>query len=173
MSEPQTQRAIFEDQVAPYLESSADIEGQYRYRLGRAWGDPAERVCWIMLNPSTADAEVNDPTIRRCIALSRSWGFGALVVVNLFALRATDPRALRTHGAPIGPRNDEAILDETARAGQVIAAWGTHGWVLGRHGHIRKTLARHLFHLGLTKGGFPRHPLYLRGDVKPERWESR
>lgn len=171
MTERSTQRAIFEDEVAPHLTASADIEGPYRYRLGRVWGDPAERVCWIMLNPSTADAEVNDPTIRRCIALSQAWGFGALMVVNLFALRATDPRLLMSYPDPIGPRNDVAIFDETARAGLVVAAWGIHGWRFGRGSHVRDMLARQLFHVGLTKQGFPRHPLYLRGDVLPQRWD--
>lgn len=155
----------------PPEKSWADIEGEYRYRLGRTWDDAASRACWIMLNPSTADATVNDPTIRRCIGLSRAWGYGSLVVVNLFALRSTDPRALRTHLSPVGTRNDEAIMEESARAGLVVAAWGTHGSLRGRHGYIREALATRLHHVGLTKEGFPRHPLYVRGDVLPLRWE--
>ena len=85
-----------------------DETGAYRLRLWRRWWD-GPYVCWIMLNPSTADARVNDQTIRKCIAFSKQWGFGGLEVVNVFALRSTDPKALYKHHDPIGPGNDSVI----------------------------------------------------------------
>lgn len=165
-----SQAEIFKDEVEPFLESWADIEGPYRYALGRGWGDRAERVCWVMLNPSTADATVNDPTIRKCIGYSRQWGFGAMVVVNLFALRATNPRELLKVADPIGPRNDEVLSIQAATARTVVVAWGTKGILMGRD---RKVLDRlpPVRHLGLTKDGHPKHPLYLRGDLQPTRWD--
>lgn len=97
--------------------------GLYRYRLWRRWGI-GPHATWIMLNPSTADADLDDPTIRRCIGFARAWGFSAIEVVNLFALRATNPRELGRSADPIGPDNDRH-LSEAGRAAELrIAAWG-------------------------------------------------
>ena len=111
--------------------SSAEIShgGRYRWRLTRVWGQGA-RVCWIMLNPSTADASVDDPTIRRCRGFSQAWGFGGLHVVNLFPLRASEPRVLREvnasirRGIGLGRSNREWIKECAADAGKVVCAWG-------------------------------------------------
>ena len=147
----------------------------YRYELGRSWSDGPLDV-WIMLNPSTATADVDDPTIRRCIGFSRGWGAGALAVVNLFALRSTDPKALLRHPDPIGPVNDEYIAEAASLAdvegGRVIAAWGAHVMAAERGRQVRR-VAGGLLALGMTKAGAPRHPLYVRGDAELSPWTPR
>ena len=145
----------------------------YRYSLWRDWSGKPEvefepYVAFIGLNPSTADETVDDPTIRRCIGFARSWGFGRLVMLNLFAIRATDPRNMLAAREPIGPRNDEVIRNLTPRAALLIAAWGTKGAHLSRDRDVARITMRALACLGVTKGGHPRHPLYVRGDTKPE-----
>lgn len=152
--------------------------GRYRYTLRRRWTLHGDTVCWIMLNPSTADARRDDPTIRRCVGFSQAWGYAGLVVVNLFATRATDPKELRLrpdfyqseHEELIGPENDEIIRRETVAAKLTIAAWGNHGTLYSRGAEVRELLDAPLHHLGLTKIGEPRHPLYVRADAKPTVW---
>lgn len=157
--------------------SSATISecGTYRYTLTREWGEGRDGVLWIMLNPSTADAEQDDPTIRRCIAFSKAWGASRLEVVNLYAYRATDPRELLKAADPIGPDNDREIEQAILRATWIVAAWGTKGGERG--GQIRRWLRerwyRTPFTLGLTKDGHPRHPLYVPSSQEPEVWEAR
>jgi hypothetical protein len=153
--------------------------GTYRYRLGRRW-DHGPADVWIMLNPSTADAQLDDPTIRRCIGFSRNWGSGALVVVNLFALRATDPAELVRHPDPIGPDNDEHIPLAAAGAqqhgGRVVAAWGAHPMAAERARTVRRLIEGQgapLLALGTTKTGAPRHPLYVKGDTTLTPWAPR
>lgn len=150
--------------------------GLYRYELRRQWGtDDEPRVCWVMLNPSTADAELDDPTIRRCISFSNRLGFGSLIVVNLFAYRATDPRALLdAPGAgvdPVGSANDATILAAAIEADQVIAAWGTKGGYLNRAARVTQLIngaaGLPIYCLAKTKDGHPKHPLYVRGETKP------
>lgn len=155
------------------MKSDATISpcGKYRYRLSRVWGEGPERRVFVMLNPSTADAEHDDPTIRRCIAFAQAWGDSGLEVVNLFALRATDPRELKKAGAihAIGPENDAHLLAATAMAGDrwVIAAWGTGGTLYGRDKQVRRLLAGRLAYLRLTKDGHPAHPLRLPKHLEP------
>jgi len=148
------------------LQSSAVISdcGQYRYQLGRRWGDGPSCV-FIMLNPSTADAEKDDPTIRRCIGFAKREGCGGLIVVNLFAFRATQPEVLLSAADPIGPENDAYIADALSKeSGPIIAAWGA--WGDGRRGRIvAARFPGRLQALGATKDGRPRHPLYVRGDA--------
>lgn len=122
-----------------------------------------------MLNPSTADARTDDPTIRRCMDFARRWGYAQLRVVNLFALRATDPRALgrvRPAGRAVGPRNDTVLRREVRKADTVVAAWGAHGTLHDRAARVRALLpeARWLC-LGTTKAGQPRHPLRLHRET--------
>lgn len=152
-----------------------DESGRYRYTLYRRWNQANDRTAvWVMLNPSTADHIEDDPTIRRCIGFSKAWGYGALTVVNLFALRATNPRELLTAGAEaVGPANDQHIYDELEYAELVIAAWGSLGAILDRHLSVRQLLRPYghkVHHLGLTQSGHPRHPLYLRSDIAPVLW---
>jgi hypothetical protein len=131
--------------------------GRYRYELTRTWG-LGRSVCWIMLNPSTADADVDDATIRKCIGFSQRWGYGGIVVVNLFALRSTDPKQLYMAVDPIGPRNPEFLRKVIPAAALVVAAWGNHGWFLQQSDLIRRDTDRTMYCLGTTAGGEPRHP---------------
>ena len=154
---------------------SAEISecGTYRYSLRRQWAE-GYQVLFVMLNPSTADALAGDPTIRRCVGFAKSWGFSQLAVANLFALRSTDPHVLMRCGDidPVGPRNDEAIIGLAEESTMIVAAWGNHGIFLGRSKEVRRILGATscLYHLGLTKSGQPRHPLYLPGDTQPGWW---
>ena len=148
---------------------SAVIEGDYRYLLARAWDAMAEPMTWIMLNPSTADATVDDPTIRRCIGFAKAWGFGSIYVVNLFALRSTNPAALRTHPDPIGPKNDRYIREATEHSSLNVAAWGNHGAYLTRGYKVAATIPR-LHVLNMTGEGQPAHPLYLPKKREPIPW---
>jgi hypothetical protein len=137
----------------------------YRYRLWRIWDRSKDLACWVMLNPSTADEFELDPTCRRVDGFTRRWGYGGWYVGNIFALRSTDPRELYRHQEPVGPDNDRAILEMATESQIVIAAWGNHGRYQGRGRQMMKLLAGHDVHvLGKTKGGDPRHPLYIRGD---------
>lgn len=147
--------------------------GRYRYSLSRVWATELPQVCFLMLNPSTATAEVDDPTIRRCVGFAKAWGCGGLVVANLFAWRATDPSAIRCALIePVGAENDAAIL-EAVSGRRVIAAWGTHGTYLKRDRAVAELLVRSgvtVECLGRTKDGHPWHPLYIPGATVPERW---
>jgi hypothetical protein len=155
------------------MKSSAIISpcGLYRYGLTRKWGD-GPRVCFVMVNPSTADAEQDDPTIRRCIGFAQREGGGSLEVVNLFALRATDPKALRKHPDPIGPGNNAALRTAFDRAGRIIAAWGAHGRLHARDVTVARMLGDKAMCLGVTARGDPRHPLYLPADAPLIVWSA-
>lgn len=148
---------------------------RYRYWLARIV-DPTKMrtVTFLMLNPSTADAMKNDPTVARCVAYAKRWEYGCIIVVNLFALRSTDPKVLRTHEDPVGPSNDRYIVKAgQAAAGNVICAWGVHGALNGRAQHVLDMLRRNrctTYALGETKDGHPRHPLYLRSDARPAEY---
>jgi hypothetical protein len=152
---------------------------KYRYELTRGWDSAKPVDCWIMLNPSTADAFADDSTIRRCINFSLAWGAGGIIVVNLFALRSTDPRALHADPAgAVGPWNDRVLLADGSdyvrnNVGHYIAAWGVHGSLAGRDRAVTKLLAgRRVECLGLTKSGKPRHPLYVPGAAKLVPFET-
>ncbi len=143
----------------------------YRYALWRVWDESLPRLGFIMLNPSTADATGDDPTIRRCIGFARALHFGAVDVVNLFAYRATDPARLAQVGDPIGPENDHYILQAAGHSTKLVAAWGCRGELLGRDAAVRHLLQHMtLYCLGLTQNGYPHHPLYLRADARLMRW---
>lgn len=141
----------------------------YRYLLIRRWALGGPTMTMIMLNPSTADAHADDPTIRRCVSLARREGCAALEVVNLFALRSPYPKALLASADPVGPRNDEFIAGHCLPGRLVVAAWGARGDLMGRDALVTASLAARgvdLHCLGLTHGGKPRHPLYIPG-VQP------
>lgn len=144
---------------------------RYRYTLVREWDPALGRICFCMLNPSTADERQNDPTVRRAIGYALDRGYGSIEVVNAFALRSTDPaglkKALGTGLDPVGPRNDEAIRRAADRSATVVAAWGSHATLLERDSAVRQLLVGHrsCVALGLTAGGLPKHPLYLRADA--------
>ncbi len=151
------------------LHSSAvfSLDKRYRYILRRAWGD-ATVVNWIMLNPSTADHEVDDPTIRRCISFSQEWGFGGLAVTNLFAFRATSPKALKAREvAPVGNENDNIVRHVAGLSGLIVCAWGDGGKLYERDKKVLQILSTfQLKCVGVTNGGYPRHPLYIRGTTE-------
>jgi hypothetical protein len=140
--------------------------GSYRYALWREWDETRPTVLFVALNPSTADHERDDPTIRRCIRFARDWEFGALVVANLFAFRTPFPKLLRAARDPVGPRNDRWINRLADDAGLVVAAWGAHGDYLARASRVAERIGD-CHALGLTASGAPRHPLYVRADVRP------
>lgn len=146
--------------------------GQYRYWLQRTWGECGKGFCnFIMLNPSTADATIDDPTIRKCIGFAKRWGYEGMHVVNLFAFRATDPDELYKTNCPIGALNDDYIEGSLLSADRTIVAWGKHGSYLGRDVQVMSMLAHHAkgrtFALKLNGDGSPRHPLYVPYDVEP------
>lgn len=122
-----------------------------------------------MLNPSIADADIDDPTIRRCMGYTMQWGCGGIIVVNLFALRATDPNDLCVSTDPIGPENYHYIFQASWEAGLTIAAWGIRGVYLKQDEKVLAQLTN-THYLALTKNGSPGHPLYLRKDLKPIVW---
>jgi hypothetical protein len=139
----------------------------YRYELRRSWAD-GPTVGFIMLNPSTADANEDDPTIRRCISFAKSWGYAGLVVRNLYALRATDPTELKGHPDPVGPDN-RMYLTEAAADALTVCAWGANADPVDAQALVSDLIVWGVkpHHLGLTKAGFPKHPLYLRADTTP------
>ena len=151
------------------MQSGAVITGNYRYLLWREWNSNFKTVSFIMLNPSRADAQVNDPTITRCINFASSWGYGRLEVVNLFAYRTPKPSLLKQVTEPIGKDNDRFILESVDRSERVILAWGNHGKWKKQDTYTLELLKQynHLYSLGITKRGCPRHPLYLRSTIKP------
>ena len=147
---------------------------RYRYLLTREWDKAGRKALFVMLNPSTATEVQNDPTVERCERRARTLGFGAFRVTNIFAWRDTDPRALRRAKEPVGSENDDAILQSTAWADQIICAWGAHGEHLDRGAKVADLLRetkRPLYHLGLTKSGHPKHPLYIAYAEQPRIWE--
>lgn len=157
-----------------YLTKGCTEAGPYRYSLTRQWELDRPWAVWIMLNPSTADAEVDDPTIRRCVGFSDHWGFGGLEVVNLFALRATRPIHLKESGDPTGEDNDHYLKQAISRHEMLVAAWGGSGDFAMRYmqaNEVKRMAVRaekRLMCVGQTKGGDPRHPLYVKGDTRLE-----
>lgn len=148
---------------------------RFRFELRRRVSLDPGVVCWVMLNPSTADAETNDPTIRRCIDFTRRWGYGELVVVNLYPLRSPKPAdALRYYAEPpFGAdyfENRSYVERAAERADLVVAAWGSHG-ERGAGDYWRERLNElrdDVKCLGLTAWGQPRHPLYVKADTPLE-----
>lgn len=150
------------------------VDRVYRYRLWRYWNEGEAALVFIMLNPSTADEVDSDATITRCILRAKRMGYGGLEVVNIFALRATDPAVLYSHRAPVGEENDGHIrgVCETAmhKGGQIILGWGRHGAIGGRGEAVRRMLDDRqidTYALVLNKDGSPKHPLYIPLDHEP------
>lgn len=160
------------------MRRTAHIDGDYRYSLDRHWGEDeaSTRILHLlMLNPSTADGLEDDPTIRRCIGFARGLGYDGLKVVNLFALRSTDPRGLRPHADPIGPRNDEILATcmDSLAGSYMVAAWGSEAFAIGRARQVHEMAVARGVALKTwktTKAGHPGHPLYIRGDAVLMDW---
>lgn len=142
----------------------------YRYQFWRVWDESKPFTNFIGLNPSTADETKDDQTIRKCIKYSQTWGFGGYYMTNIFAFRATDPKVMKAHPAPIGPDNDHWLVETAKQAGLVVAAWGNHAAHLGRHAAVVRLLPN-LHCLRVTKQDMPEHPLYLPGTLQPVPWE--
>ncbi len=144
----------------------------YRYILWRWWNRDLPPTVFIGLNPSTADETEDDPTIRRCRGFARNWGSGGLIMLNLFALRATNPAELKKHPEPVGPGNDCTIL-ETVRQypTDVMLAWGNHGVLYDRdrevYGLLNSIACIDTKVFGMTNSGQPKHPLYLPATAIP------
>lgn len=148
-------------------------DGLYRYRLDRYWGTTPP-MPFVMLNPSTADAEIDDPTIRRCMGFARREGAGGIIVCNLYGFRATDPAELWKADDPDGPGNEDALRELARWAFSVrvpiVCAWGTYGGYNNRPIVMLQQSGARLVCLGRTKGGHPRHPLYVRADQPMEEY---
>lgn len=155
-------------------------DGKYRYWLLRQWGE-RERVVFLMMNPSTADASIDDHTIRKCMGFARLWGFDGIEVVNLFALRSTEPKAILMSVDPFGPDNNRHILETLASRKMAVCAWGCEDtlkrgsftakvkWIIA---NLKRDLPNVEFKcLGKTKGGTPRHPLMLPYETSLETYE--
>jgi len=145
---------------------------KYRYQLERRTTKRAVQkstVTFIGLNPSTADASADDPTIRKCIAYTQSWNFKTLLMVNLFAWRTSEPNDLLLAEEPVGRDNDEYIADAVSRASLVVACWGEHGTLHHRADEIAALYRRRLHGIKVNRSGQPSHPLYLPAALKPEK----
>ena len=146
---------------------------RWRYLLWRCWDASKPAANFLMLNPSTADERKLDPSCTRARNYAERWGFGAVLITNIFAWRSTDPAALRVVKNPVGRGNDAAIVKAAKRAKLVVCAWGNHGEHMGRGEEVLAMLARHRLDLHLLKlngGGHPAHPLYLPATLAPEKF---
>jgi hypothetical protein len=152
--------------------------GRYRYWLerrfdGLALGDGPAAV-HILMNPSTADIDFDDPTVRGCMERGRLWGFGSVVILNAFAYRATNPKRLMEVDDPVGPDNDATIVRFLPRAGRLVVGWGELPKPLRGRGDalagLLQRLGAHPLCFGVNKSGAPRHPLFQRRDAVLEPW---
>lgn len=142
----------------------------WRYQLWRIWDKSKPYAMFLMLNPSTADEENNDPTVARCQDYAQTWGYGGLYVCNIFAYRATDRAVMKVAPDPIGPDNDRSIIQIAKNAGIVVCGWGNDGSFMNRSQYVCNLLnmlsiSTHC--LVLTNSGEPHHPLYLKKTLKP------
>jgi len=144
---------------------------KYRYVLSRIWDESKPTVMIIGLNPSTADETENDPTIVRCIDFAKSWGYGGVYMLNLFAFRATQPKDMFNAKEPIGEENDKYIEKYSNICDKVICAWGNDGNYNKRSKEILSKI-KNTYYLKLNQTGEPAHPLYLKGDLIPIKFES-
>lgn len=140
-------------------------DGRYRYALGRRWDETRPQVLFIGLNPSTADALTDDRTVRRCIGFAQSWGCGGIAVANLFAFRTATPSELKLVADPVGPLNDAWLVRLIAGTELIVVAWGNDGRFRNRDRDVLKLVPQAKC-LGVTRGGAPRHPLYVERNVK-------
>jgi len=147
----------------------------YRYVLNRRWNQGLPVMPWVLLNPSTADAEVDDPTVGRMMTFADRERCGGICVLNLYALRSPNPRWLRAHPDPVGPDNDKwlaGLASDAAGGPPVMAAWGAHPLALPRLPRVRELLGGlPMTCLGVTRNGSPAHPLYLRSSTQAVTWE--
>ena len=150
------------------MEKKANISKDkiYRYTLSRTWDSIKPTVLFIGLNPSIADENIDDPTITRCINFAKDWGYGTLLMANLFAFRSTYPKEIYLIDDPIGKDNDHYILECVKQSDLIIACWGNNGTYMDRE-KIIKELVPNLYCLQKNKNGTPHHPLRLPRDINP------
>lgn len=143
---------------------------KYRYVLKRQWQDGDNFCMFICLNPSTADENKDDPTVRKIINYAKRWGFDGVFVLNLFAYRSTDKSRLKYVEAPIGFYNDDYLKEYINKASQIIVAWGRDGRAVNHHWErlVKCLLPKDVYCLGINKDGTPKHPLYL-SDITERR----
>ena len=141
---------------------------KYRYALWRTWDTSKPYLMFVGLNPSTADEKTDDPTVTRCINYAKSWGYGGVCMVNLFAFRATEPNVMKAASEPVGKDNDDWLKKLANEAGLVVAAWGNDGSYMDRSKKIRELLPN-LHCLKINKSGEPAHPLYQKATQLPKK----
>lgn len=152
----------------------------YRYALEHRFSDAPGVVNFVMLNPSTADEQQLDPTLRRCKGFAQAWGYGAFVVTNLFAFRATEPTDMKRAADPVGPDNNKIIVQQAQQATEIILGWGAHGSYKHRDKYVLDLLADTVWwkkqgrinYLSKTLAGQPKHPLYLAANLERKPWWS-
>ena len=144
---------------------------KYRYVLWREWDAALPKVMFVGLNPSTADENEDDPTIKKCIAFTEKWDYGGFYMTNLFAYRSTDPAQLRSVENPVGDENDNYIKKYVDLSDKVVACWGNEGTYLKRSEAVRSSIDT-LFCLEINKSGEPHHPLYLKPSTSLKRYKS-
>ena len=138
----------------------------YRYQLSRVWNSSLPMVMFICLNPSTADHNDDDPTILKCIKYAQDWGYGGLLMGNLFAYRATEPLDMKRADDPIGPLNNHHLKLMSQQVDKIVCGWGNHGVYLDRDEKV-KSMFDNLYALKINKTGSPAHPLYLKKSLIP------
>lgn len=170
---------LFFDETEPKAEFSPCRV--WRYTLQRCWAD-GPCVAFLLFNPSTADESSDDPTIRKCRGFALRWGYGSMVIVNLFSIRGTDPKTVARVSDPVGPMNDYHILKALIPCEEVICAWGCGGHIRGdlakRPAFVMNLIdepqfGRRVVCLGYSADGSPRHPLMLRYDTPREKFVVR
>ncbi len=158
-------------QFFPDKSRGAEISecGYYRYQLWRIWNTKLPKVLFIMLNPSKADAKEDDPTIKRCIGFTKSWGYGGFYVGNLFAYRSTSPKGLLSADDAFGKFNSYHLKEMAKKCDLVVCAWG-NAPILKKMKYypILDHITAPKHYLELAKDGTPKHPLYLKADVRPK-----
>lgn len=148
---------------------------KFRYQLTRIWDRTRPKLMIVGLNCSTADTRKNDPTVRREILFAMDMKFGSLYKANLFAFRTPNPKEMKAALDPVGPENNSWIARMAAEADKVVVAWGTHGSFGGRDRaveEILKMIGKPLWCFGITKNGFPKHPLYLPSETRLVAWNG-
>ena len=141
----------------------------YRYSLTRIWNHKKKPILFIGLNPSTADENNDDPTIRKCMHYVYQWGFGGLIMVNLFAFRATLPNDLKKSKFPVGKNNNQFIINAAQKSEMTIVAWGNDGQLYGRDNEVLELISNPMC-INTNKTGQPAHPLYQKNDATPKSY---
>ena len=167
--------------LPPHVRGTADFDGdqnEYRYRLERVWDYKKPTCLFVLMNPSTADPLMDDPTVRNCRLYAERWGYGRLLIGNTFAYRMTDSRLLHKVEKPIGPWNDLYLLNMATEADLIVFAYGKPHRTLRERGAKVAQMFRdrghsHKIHvLALCADGTPSHPLYKKADLQPVPWKE-